>query len=84
VIAKQTDKVFWLSDLETINRAGLWSSVWFRPKGDQMLSLSLGITMRYCKPLPPDHGGRAVVLQLLWSLVQSQAVSPSPPQSAHG
>jgi len=38
-IAAQTDKVFWLSDLETINRAGLWSPVWLRPKGDQRLSL---------------------------------------------
>jgi hypothetical protein len=39
VIAKQTDKIFWLSDLDTINRAGLWSSVWFRPTGDRTLSL---------------------------------------------
>jgi hypothetical protein len=38
-ITKQTDKIFWLSDLETINRAGFWSAVWLRPKGGQMLSL---------------------------------------------
>jgi hypothetical protein len=39
VIAKQTDKVFWLSDFQTINRAGFWSSVWLRPTGDRALSL---------------------------------------------
>lgn len=40
VIARQTDKVFWLSDFQTINRAGFWSAVWLRPKGDQCLSLT--------------------------------------------
>jgi hypothetical protein len=39
VIAKQTDKIFWLSDFQTINRAGFWSSVWHRPTGEQTLSL---------------------------------------------
>ena len=39
VIAKQTDKVFWLSDFQTINREGFWSATWLRPKGDQRLSL---------------------------------------------
>lgn len=39
VVAKQTDKVFWLSDFQTINRAGFWSSCWLRPSGDQALSL---------------------------------------------
>jgi hypothetical protein len=39
VIAKQTDKVFWLSDFESINRAGFWSPVWLRPKGDPKSSL---------------------------------------------
>ena len=39
VIAKQTDKVFWLSDFQTINRAGFWSSVWLRPTGDRALPL---------------------------------------------
>jgi protein involved in plasmid replication-relaxation len=38
VIAKQTDKLFWLSDFQTINRAGFWSSVWLRPTGHPMLS----------------------------------------------
>ena len=39
VVAKQTDKIFWLSNLETINRIGFWSPVWLRPRGDQMLTL---------------------------------------------
>ncbi len=39
VIAKQTDKVFWLSTSEIINRESLWSPVWVRPKGDQRQSL---------------------------------------------
>ncbi len=33
-IAKHTDKLFWLSDFESINRAGFWSPIWFRPTGD--------------------------------------------------
>lgn len=39
VIAKQTDKVFWLSDFQTINRVGFWSACWLRPSGDQTLPL---------------------------------------------
>lgn len=39
VIAKQTEKLFWLSTFEPINREGLWSPIWLRPKGDQTLSL---------------------------------------------
>jgi hypothetical protein len=39
VIARQTDKLFWLSDFQSINRASFWSSVWLRPKGDQRLTL---------------------------------------------
>jgi hypothetical protein len=39
VVAKQTDKVFWLSDFPTINRAGLWSASWLRPLGDQAVPL---------------------------------------------
>lgn len=39
VIAKQTDKVFWLSDFQTINRAGFWSACWLRPSGEQVLAL---------------------------------------------
>jgi hypothetical protein len=38
-IAKQTDKIFWLSDFESVNHVGLWSPVWLRPTGDQPLSL---------------------------------------------
>lgn len=38
-IAKHTDKIFWLSYFETINRAGFWSAVWSRPASDQPVSL---------------------------------------------
>jgi hypothetical protein len=35
LITKYTDKIFWLSTFELINRNGFWSSVWLRPNGDQ-------------------------------------------------
>lgn len=38
-VARQTDKVFWLSDFSTINREGFWSACWLRPTGEQMLPL---------------------------------------------
>jgi protein involved in plasmid replication-relaxation len=38
-IAKQTQKIFWLSALEQIKREGFWSPVWLRPTGDLKLSL---------------------------------------------
>lgn len=38
-IAKQTQKVFWLSTLEQIKREGFWFPVWLRATGDQKLSL---------------------------------------------
>ncbi|MGA2268780.1 MAG: replication-relaxation family protein [Bryobacteraceae bacterium] len=38
-IAKQTDKLFWLSDLPTINRDGLCAPIWLRPRGDQAVAL---------------------------------------------
>ncbi len=38
-VAKSTDKIFWFTTLENINRDGLWSSVWLRPAGDQRHSL---------------------------------------------
>lgn len=37
-VARQTDKIFWLSDLESINRDGFWSPLWLRPQGDQKSS----------------------------------------------
>lgn len=40
VAAKLTDKIFWFSSFEVINCDGFWSSVWLRPKGDQVHSLS--------------------------------------------
>ena len=39
VIAKSTDKIFWFTTLETINRDGIWSPTWLRPAGDQRQSL---------------------------------------------
>src|SRR5581483_4211123 len=38
-VAKSTDKIFWFSTLEFINRHGIWSPVWLRPSGDQRQSL---------------------------------------------
>lgn len=35
VMAKQTDKIFWLSDFQSINQRGMWASVWHRPTGQQ-------------------------------------------------
>lgn len=35
VVAKQTDKIFWFTTLESIHRQGIWSPVWLRPTGDQ-------------------------------------------------
>jgi len=39
-VVKSTDKIFWFTTIESINREGFWSPVWLRPKGDQRLSLS--------------------------------------------
>lgn len=39
VIAKATDKIFWLSTFEQIKQRGFWSPIWIRPTGDQQLSL---------------------------------------------
>jgi hypothetical protein len=38
-IAKETDKIFWLSTFEQIKQRGFWSAVWLRPTGDQPLPL---------------------------------------------
>jgi hypothetical protein len=38
-ILKITDKIFWFSTFETINRECFWSPVWLRPVGDQKHSL---------------------------------------------
>jgi hypothetical protein len=37
--AELTDKIFWLTPLESINRDRFWSAVWLRPTGEQMQSL---------------------------------------------
>jgi hypothetical protein len=39
VIAKSTDKVFWISTFDDIKLHGFWSSIWRRPTGDQRLQL---------------------------------------------
>jgi len=39
VIARRTGKIFWLSTFESINRDGLWSPIWLRPRGNQRHSL---------------------------------------------
>lgn len=38
-VAKSTEKIFWFSTLDAINRDGFWSPVWLRPTGGQRLSL---------------------------------------------
>jgi protein involved in plasmid replication-relaxation len=38
-IAKSTDKIFWFTTLDIINRDGFWSPIWLRPTGDQRHSL---------------------------------------------
>jgi len=38
-VAKSTDKIFWFTTFETINRDGFWSPIWRRPAGDQRQSL---------------------------------------------
>jgi hypothetical protein len=37
--ATVTDKLFWFSTFDSINRDGFWSSVWLRPKDDRRQSL---------------------------------------------
>jgi hypothetical protein len=39
VIAKSTDKVFWISTFDQISQQGFWSPIWLRPSGDQRLPL---------------------------------------------
>jgi hypothetical protein len=38
-IARLTDKIFWLTTLDSIHRERFWSSVWVRPTDDQTQSL---------------------------------------------
>lgn len=35
VIAKRTEKLFWLSTSDEIRRQGLWSPIWLRPTGEE-------------------------------------------------
>jgi len=39
VVRQTTDKVFWFSSFDVINRDGFWSPVWLRPRLDQRQSL---------------------------------------------
>jgi protein involved in plasmid replication-relaxation len=39
VISKSTDKIFWFTTFDNINRSGFWSPTWLRPTGDQRHSL---------------------------------------------
>ena len=38
-VSKSTDKVFWFTTFDSINRDGFWSPIWLRPTGDQRHSL---------------------------------------------
>lgn len=38
-VARSTDKVFWFTTFDSINRDGFWSPIWLRPTGDQRHSL---------------------------------------------
>jgi hypothetical protein len=38
-VAKSTDKIFWFTTIENLQRDGFWSPIWLRPKGDQRLPL---------------------------------------------
>lgn len=40
VARKLTDKIFWFSTFEAIQRAGFWVPVWLRPSGDQRQPLT--------------------------------------------
>jgi hypothetical protein len=39
LIRRSTDRVFWLSTFEQLQREGFWSAVWHRPTGDQPQAL---------------------------------------------
>ncbi len=38
-VSKITDRIFWFASSQNIHREGLWRAVWFRPGGQQQLSL---------------------------------------------
>jgi hypothetical protein len=38
-VAKSTDKIFWFTTADNIQRDGFWSPIWLRPTGDQRHSL---------------------------------------------
>lgn len=55
-VSKHTNKIFWFSDFETINREGFWPSTWLRPKGEQRHSL-LQSLYALLPQLQPDDSG---------------------------
>ncbi len=38
-IAKRTEKLFWLSTLDEVQKGGLWSPSWFRPVGQEKVGI---------------------------------------------
>ena len=38
-VRRSTDKIFWFSTFQSVNREGLWSPAWLRPAGVQKVSL---------------------------------------------
>jgi Replication-relaxation len=39
VVAQATEKIFWLTTIESIRRDGFWSPIWLRPRDDKRQSL---------------------------------------------
>jgi hypothetical protein len=39
VVAAATEKIFWFTTIESIERDAFWSLIWFRPKGEERRSL---------------------------------------------
>ncbi len=34
-VSEITDKIFWFTNMDAINRGGVWSAIWLRPRSDQ-------------------------------------------------
>ncbi len=43
LIAKRTDKIFWISSFDLIERQSFWAPIWFRPIGNQPQPLFGGV-----------------------------------------
>lgn len=44
VVSRETEKVFWFADIDSIRSRGFWASVWLRPKDDARQPLIKGNT----------------------------------------